>query len=1646
MGEIKCYNCGESPPNQEGIELASDGTWICQVCGKKEISLRILNFIRERIAVNRTEDEDPSKFVLRELVQNADDANASILVVRFEEDGLYVANDGFAFRTAPKEGGPDDFVRAAQILERHKEGDKEAAGHFGSGFQTVYSITNSPEVYSNGYSRALNPITGRWENLDSHRYSPYMSNPPGHKGVLFRLPWRDSSAARLFYEGKQHFLEERFWPRWDAMAIRTLYDELRQYLHPVLLCCQRLLTIRIVWMAGGRREAYQATRDFTLNEPLPQPKVVEVREGSIAAKPEWFEWDGGLSATSEVPSSFSQEAEFEETKRRRYFASSGLVTESGVPVFLVREKGGSVTVSRSDAGEIKKNHIHLLFPLFVSGKAFLYSVIPLPRRGGNYFAFSAHLYPIEARNDVDVQGNGGMNGRWYRSCMLSLAKLFKDTFPGFIEFAKGMDASDEEKQCVILQALPRNEIREWMRPGKSTEDIEWARAETEALRSWLFEQPILLSAAGWFPPANGYIPEDENLEALEALKLPMFPKAFVEMFDQVPWLKILGEARKFSPEKFVDIISRSKLTDVSYNSTFTLPDNGVTLRLDRQTVSRLVTYAMASGDGATELGIFPSEEGSMRPLSCYPKLPAGFEVVYELLPAENRIHKELESVIAKLEVEYPSRRKPEQTSRLPKLLADAIKNQPARFKILSIADQRLLSLAVVKIVLDENFAEDVARGQDFLPCRFRGAVTVGPVNVARRPEDYQRGWVFAERRTKIPGLTEEVAAGIRFLALEGVQEKDVEKIETKLTIRQLAELDGKPTNYVRHFLSGKDALFYDHVLGEFLETKDRKLLDSQKRALLEALKAYFTGFTEHRREKTEIPRKEMGSVPCLYDTYGKWYPAREFAKASGPLQALFKCRTLHPDFDSWSLDTLYAIGVETEFTPEVISEKIKKEEESGNRKSLADAFGAVLVGCKTDELRKLREQLIGVKWVPVGLTQKATLDDSLYPTEALKNSLGAEHDRYVDLDLIKHDVRAGLDGMDTKSLEQRLGALGMDNEPKLEDLTLTLVSCAEKGREPPSALLKELNRRLATSDATERRDWGKSIPNPAFYWKGTWYASDEIRVLDNNEELPTAPPAGTLILSPEEADPFKSYLESIGVHRGLGAIDLLRWLREFATANKASGKPLEEQREKYDSIVKKLEPLADMITKEEAKEFGAQKIALTEQSWLAPEDLLMDDCNLIVAPVYFGDFCIVPRDSVPWRLFETLGGRIMSKLDGEAAHAIMRRLARIEYVSDNQSAAYLKMLAYGAKSNWWRAEEPLPWPVVPVGGGRFVQPSEGYLMNQAAADFFVGLPILKTPTGDGVEEELEELAGKWGAKGAGEIRYPKLDMSDESQDYEMKRLLSDIHSCLVEVFSREKASLAWIGRTEVYNTKEKFQRYQCVHGTTVDDGNLRIPAILPRSSDSAVMVLPDSGPKNPRDMAKLISSWSLGAGFPEARQDLLEKQIEFLYVERQKAFESELYVNQQIPGYLETNKKLEDWYGFCQICGWRTPSDEMGSTKESIQSIVSEKGGLFVGPLTRYEVGNSLYLCPRHAILKGRRLVRFDFMKDWESSQAEVATRIRKALEDIPEEDYRIPVSVYEWNVSNGEKEGWRQERLTLNPKHAKALYERLLRYIDTKK
>jgi hypothetical protein len=105
--------------------------------------------------------------VIKELIQNSDDAGATELVVALDErkgenvpldcvgyapilePSLLIRNDApFRILADIKEGDQDDFAAICDVAGGHKRLNPTAAGRFGIGFNSVYFLSDSPVLFS----------------------------------------------------------------------------------------------------------------------------------------------------------------------------------------------------------------------------------------------------------------------------------------------------------------------------------------------------------------------------------------------------------------------------------------------------------------------------------------------------------------------------------------------------------------------------------------------------------------------------------------------------------------------------------------------------------------------------------------------------------------------------------------------------------------------------------------------------------------------------------------------------------------------------------------------------------------------------------------------------------------------------------------------------------------------------------------------------------------------------------------------------------------------------------------------------------------------------------------------------------------------------------------------------------------------------------------------------------------------------------------------------------------------------------------------------------------------------------------------------------------------------------------------------------
>jgi len=135
-----------------------------------------------------------------ELIQNADDAAATIIIFDVTDEALIVENNGtFTYcgnlgRTScPDLEGSDqyacDFHRITEVASSGKARRSDNIGRFGIGFISTYQICDHPQIQSAGIAVTLIPDQGKTEFRDIQ----------GIEGTKFVLPWAmnpDSSVRK----------------------------------------------------------------------------------------------------------------------------------------------------------------------------------------------------------------------------------------------------------------------------------------------------------------------------------------------------------------------------------------------------------------------------------------------------------------------------------------------------------------------------------------------------------------------------------------------------------------------------------------------------------------------------------------------------------------------------------------------------------------------------------------------------------------------------------------------------------------------------------------------------------------------------------------------------------------------------------------------------------------------------------------------------------------------------------------------------------------------------------------------------------------------------------------------------------------------------------------------------------------------------------------------------------------------------------------------------------------------------------------------------------------------------------------------------------------------------------------------------------
>ena len=157
---------------------------------------------------------------------------------------------------------------------------------------------------------------------------------------------------------------------------------------------------------------------------------------------------------------------------------------------------------------------------------------------------------------------------------------------------------------------------------------------------------------------------------------------------------------------------------------------------------------------------------------------------------------------------------------------------------------------------------------------------------------------------------------------------------------------------------------------------------------------------------------------------------------------------------------------------------------------------------------------------------------------------------------------------------------------------------------------------------------------------------------------------------------------------------------------------------------------------------------------------------------------------------------------------------------------------------------------------------------------------------------------------------------------------------------------------------------------------------------------------------------------------------------------------------------LKGWYGGCQICGLVTPAGEYGDdTKESLIHTIRIRGSHYHGPTDPSRPrGRQLWVCPRHRILWGRRLVRFSFMDEafdgryvWRGTLPddlrEEGIGLLKEMRDNWEEGEDMMMEIFDQSVDGfGQaiEPQWNSNPMRVTRDHAVAILNEMIGWISS--
>jgi len=431
-------------------------------------SIDYMNQILEKIkSGDDASVENSGRRPIRELLQNSDDAEANLLVLRFDKDRLWLYNNGRTMQ--------ENYLQALSTLGgASKKEEANTSGSFGTGFRSTHMFTDTPElewIQWNGNktglvadSRFLTFQLERWDSIEERTHLPessLMNLPAGvtdskydKLGVFFSFPWRQSNKT-----GRSEFDEYL----WDEKRIEELAFEIREQSAKMLMGCRYLNKIRIILTCAQAEKnnfIFEVSSDTTLSQINISKKsngILCLNQMTHLTNKKVIDLDSKGAWGRKNHQWYAMELSSKPKKSNRFDYSWCQKPIYQKPNNMLDDKGNVEVQTKR-----YWNLCVMYFPLSSGAdKLPIYTPIPLGGVSKEFFGIVGFCPPAENRREIDTASDKVK--RFVRDITCTAIELYSMNINRIIKtILDDKKIPPIKKEEIIIQLFPRDSAAIWL--------------------------------------------------------------------------------------------------------------------------------------------------------------------------------------------------------------------------------------------------------------------------------------------------------------------------------------------------------------------------------------------------------------------------------------------------------------------------------------------------------------------------------------------------------------------------------------------------------------------------------------------------------------------------------------------------------------------------------------------------------------------------------------------------------------------------------------------------------------------------------------------------------------------------------------------------------------------------------------------------------------------------------------------------------------------------------------------------------------------------------------------------------------------------------------------------------------------------------